>query len=132
MRGLNCTALWIKALYKCSPFTIYTMPQGSSLSLSSAGTATAVGILEGNVRSGREKGGLAKEARGFSETQHYITCHLADTFIQSDLQLIRLSRRHSPLEHCGVKGLAQGLNGCADLIVATPRIEPPTLRVEVK
>ena len=23
MRGKNCTALWIKALYKCSPFTIY-------------------------------------------------------------------------------------------------------------
>ena len=23
MRGINCTALWIKALYKCSPFTIY-------------------------------------------------------------------------------------------------------------
>ena len=25
-----------------------------------------------------------------------ITCHLADAFIQSDLQLIRLSRRHTP------------------------------------
>ena len=25
MRGINCTALWIKALYKCSPFTIYTL-----------------------------------------------------------------------------------------------------------
>ena len=24
MRGINCTALWIKALYKCSPFTIYS------------------------------------------------------------------------------------------------------------
>ena len=24
MRGLNCKALWIKALYKCSPFTIYS------------------------------------------------------------------------------------------------------------
>ena len=22
-RGINCTALWIKVLYKCSPFTIY-------------------------------------------------------------------------------------------------------------
>ena len=53
-------------------------------------------------------------------TLHYITCHLADAFIQSDLQLIRLSRRHSPLEQCGVKGLAQGPNSCADLIVATP------------
>ena len=26
MRGINCTALWIKALYKCSPFTIYHLP----------------------------------------------------------------------------------------------------------
>ena len=40
---------------------------------------------------------------------HYITCHLADAFIQSDLQLIRLSRRHSPLEHCGVKGYCWAL-----------------------
>ena len=24
MRGINCTALWIKALYKCSPFTYIT------------------------------------------------------------------------------------------------------------
>uniref|UniRef100_A0A0E9QI59 Uncharacterized protein n=1 Tax=Anguilla anguilla TaxID=7936 RepID=A0A0E9QI59_ANGAN len=22
MRGINCKVLWIKALYKCSPFTI--------------------------------------------------------------------------------------------------------------
>ena len=29
MRGINCTALWIKALYKCSPFTIYHL--GESL-----------------------------------------------------------------------------------------------------
>ena len=36
------------------------------------------------------------------------SCHLADVFIQSDLQLIRLSRRHFPLKQCGVKGLAQG------------------------
>ena len=34
--------------------------------------------------------------------------HLADAFIQSDLQLITLSRIHAPLEQCGVKGLAQG------------------------
>ena len=26
MRGINCTALWIKVLYKCSPFTIYHLP----------------------------------------------------------------------------------------------------------
>ena len=49
-----------------------------------------------------------------------ITCHLADAFIQS------------PLEQCGVKGLAQGPNSCADLIVATPEIEPPTLLVQVE
>ena len=61
---------------------------------------------------------------------HYITCHLADALIQSDLQLLRLSRRHFPLEQCGVKGLAQGPNSCADLIVAAPGIEPPTLRVQ--
>ena len=63
---------------------------------------------------------------------YYITCHLADAFIQSDLQLIRLSRGQSPLEKCGVKGLSQGPNSCADLIVATAGIEPPTLRVKVK
>ena len=61
-----------------------------------------------------------------------ITCHLADAVIQSDLQLIRLSRRHFPLEQCGVKGLAQGPNSCADLIVAALGIELPTLRVQVK
>ena len=59
-----------------------------------------------------------------------ITCHLADAFIQSNLQLSY--RRHSPLEQCGVKGLAQGLNSCAYLIVATPGIEPPTLQVQVQ
>ena len=62
----------------------------------------------------------------------YITCHLADAFIQSDFQLIRLSRRQSSLEQCGVKGLSQGPNSCADLIMATPGIEPSTLRVQVK
>ena len=62
----------------------------------------------------------------------YMTCHLANTFIQSNLQLIQLSRSHFPLEQCGVKGLAQGSNSCADLIMATPGIEPPTLRVQVK
>ena len=25
MRGINCEALWIKALYKCSPFTVYKL-----------------------------------------------------------------------------------------------------------
>ena len=62
----------------------------------------------------------------------FMTCYLADAFIQSDLQLIRLSRRHTPLVQCGVKGLAQGPNSCADLKVATPGTEPPTLRVQDK
>ena len=38
------------------------------------------------------------------------------------LQLIRLSRGQSPLEQCGVKGLAQGPSSCIDLIVATFRV----------
>ena len=47
--------------------------------------------------------------------------------------MIRLrSRRHFSLEKCGVKGLAQGPNNCADLIMATPEIEPTTLRVQVE
>ena len=25
MKGINCTVLWIKVLYKCSPFTIYIL-----------------------------------------------------------------------------------------------------------
>ncbi|XP_061085002.1 peroxisomal succinyl-coenzyme A thioesterase-like isoform X1 [Conger conger] len=39
----------------------------------------------------------------------------------------------SPVKHLEslVKGHAQGSNGCADLIVATPGLEPPTLRVPV-
>ena len=32
MRGINCTALWIKALYKCSPFTIYGVGAGGNRS----------------------------------------------------------------------------------------------------
>ena len=61
-----------------------------------------------------------------------VTLHLADAFFQSGLQLIGLSRWHFPLEQCGVKGLAQGSNSCAELIMAIPGIEPPTLRVQVK
>ena len=41
---------------------------------------------------------------------HYIF-HLADAFIQSDLQLTK--QETYPLEQCGVKGLAQGPNSCA-------------------
>ena len=33
------------------------------------------------------------------------TCHLADAFIQSDLQLIRLSRRHTPWRNVGLRAL---------------------------
>ena len=36
------------------------------------------------------------------------------------------------MEQCGVKGLAQGPNSCADLIVATPGIHPPTSQVQVQ
>ena len=43
----------------------------------------------------------------------YITLHYAgysaDASIQSNLRLIRLSRRQIPLEQCGVKGLAQAV-----------------------
>ena len=60
-----------------------------------------------------------------------IYCYLVDSVIQSDLQLIRLIRRHTPLEQCGVKGLAQGPSSCADLM-ATPGLEPPTFRVPVR
>ena len=35
----------------------------------------------------------------------YITCDLADTFIQSDLQLIRLSRRHTPWSNVGLRAM---------------------------
>ena len=45
---------------------------------------------------------------------------------QSELQFIRQSRGQSLLEQCGVKALAQGPNGCVDLIEATPGLEPPT------
>ena len=54
---------------------------------------------------------------------------LGDAFIHCDLQLIRLSAGQSSLEQCGVKGLAQGPNGCMDLMVAALGIEPPTSRV---
>ena len=57
---------------------------------------------------------------------------MTDAFIQSDLQLIRLRRRHSPLEQCGVKGFVQGPNSRADLIAAAPAMEPATLPVRVK
>ena len=37
-----------------------------------------------------------------------ITCHLAGAFIQSDLQLIRLSRRHTPWSNVGLRALLKG------------------------
>ena len=45
--------------------------------------------------------GLGWQPTGCTQIQsvnslHDITCHLVDAFIQSDLQLIRLSRRQSP------------------------------------
>ena len=39
---------------------------------------------------------------------HYITCNLADAFIQSDLLLIRLSRRHTPWSNVGLRALLKG------------------------
>ena len=39
---------------------------------------------------------------------HYITCNLADAFIQSDLQLIRLGRRHTPWSNVGLRALLKG------------------------
>ena len=46
----------------------------------------------------------------FTEEEHYIRCHLADAFIQSDLQLIRLNRRHISWGKCAppTYPLAQG------------------------
>ena len=43
-------------------------------------------------------------------TLHVITLHviLADAFIQSDLQLIRLSRRHTPWSNVGLRALLKG------------------------
>ena len=40
---------------------------------------------------------------------HKITCHLTDAFIQSDLQLIRLSRRHTPWSNVELRALLKGL-----------------------
>ena len=39
---------------------------------------------------------------------HYITRRLADAFIQSDLQLIRLSRRHTPWSNVGLRASLKG------------------------
>ena len=52
----------------------------------------------------------AKRWCGSAETHwiHYITYHLADAFIQSDLQLIRLSRRHTPWSNVGLRALFKG------------------------
>ena len=76
---------------------------------------------------------MASESNQTMLLEYYITLsHLAEAFIQSNIELIRLSRRHFPLEKCGIKGLAQGPNSCADLIMATPGIEPRTLHVQVK
>ena len=43
-----------------------------------------------------------------SSLLHCITCNLADGFIQSDLQLIRLSRRHTPWSNVGLRALLKG------------------------
>ena len=56
-------------------------------------------------------------------------CYFADAMIKRDLQFIRLGP--TPLERCGDKGLAEGNNSCADLIAATPEIEPLTFRIPI-
>ena len=43
-----------------------------------------------------------------TKATHYIACHLADAFIQSDLQLIRLSRRHTPWSDVGLRASLKG------------------------
>ena len=43
---------------------------------------------------------------------YYITCHLAGAFIQSGLQLIRLSRRQTPWSNVGLRGLLKGQQLC--------------------
>ena len=50
-----------------------------------------------------------------------IICYLADAFIQRDLQLILTKQGWN----AGLRAFAQGPNSCADLIVATLRLEPP-------
>ena len=47
-----------------------------------------------------------------SAVNYYITCHLADAFIQSDLQLIRLSSRHTPWSNVGLRALLKGQQLC--------------------
>ena len=61
---------------------------------------------------------------------HYIACHLVDYFIQSNLQLIRLSRRHNPWSNVGLRASLKGPT--AVQILSWPGIEPPTLQVQVK
>ena len=46
MRGINCTALWIKALYKCNPFTIACVQSLSFSALHSLFSVTAIIILK--------------------------------------------------------------------------------------
>uniref|UniRef100_A0A0E9WU14 Uncharacterized protein n=1 Tax=Anguilla anguilla TaxID=7936 RepID=A0A0E9WU14_ANGAN len=47
MRGINCKALWIKALYKCSPFTIYPpeCPKAGSLTQCPSGLSLPLSLL---------------------------------------------------------------------------------------
>ena len=98
-------------------------PQGSSVHYMSCHLADA--FIQSDLQ-------LIRLSRGHTPWSNVgLRAHLADAFIQSDLQLIRLSRRHTPWSNVGVEGLVQGPNSCADLIVATPGIEPPTLRVQV-
>ena len=77
-----------------------------------SGVAVSVGMAD-SINLGSTKPGLP--------TLHYITCHLADAFIQSDLQLIRLSRRHTPWSNVGLRALLRSKSTC---LSATPQAAP--------
>ena len=56
--------------------------------------------------------GLIRDDRGLFKVracgEHYITCNLVVAFIQSNLQLIRLSIRHTPWSNVGLRALLKG------------------------
>ena len=65
----------------------------------------------------------------------YITLHYMSFswhFYPKQLTVDWTKQETYPLEQCGVKDIAQGPESWADLIVATPGIGLPTLRVQVK
>ena len=73
MRGINCTALWIKVLYKCSPFTIL-VGTGLFTSLKHPGVFpqmfTFQFLLFNNVSVGKRKFEISKHSF-FKENKIY-------------------------------------------------------------